>query len=105
MTDDKTFEDKVLEEWFVWIRSTGEVSSGVNKEYLFSIIKEGISSWKLSYDAYLARAKKDKAEIDRLKKFEAIARCSYQHTNYLIQRGFCQKCGWFQTMGEEVRMK
>lgn len=55
---------------------------------------------------YLHRAQEDFELITRLKKFEVIARCPYEHRFYAgLSKGFCNKCGWFQTMSEEVRMK
>lgn len=53
-------------------------------------------------DGYLARARKDRREVY---KWEKIARCPYQHYFAPVigrDRGYCSKCGWFQTMSEVV---
>ncbi len=35
-------------------------------------------------------------------KFETMARCSYQHVFGLgMQKGYCNKCGWMQSMTEK----
>lgn len=50
--------------------------------------------------ATLAAREKAQAEID---KWERMARCPYQHAWYPPMgptRGYCNKCGWMQSMSE-----
>lgn len=43
--------------------------------------------------------------LEEAEKWERIVRCPYEHLRVPLpsdSRGFCNKCGWFQSMNEVV---
>ena len=55
---------------------------------------------EVNVETEIERLQKENSE---LKRFERMARCSYQHVYGIgMSRGYCNKCGWMQSLSEEA---